>query len=252
MRLNGRVVGWSLVGLIALAAFGHFALGQWDSPIARLFNLDEEASFGTWFASFTAWVAATLALVAAWYARRRGGGGAIWWAGLGFMLLVLSIDEVAQVHEGISTRLGDEFRGVEDVTSAGTPIMGLVLLPFVLFGCWVLWRWATGGSRGWLVAGLAIFWLGAFGVEELEFMNFSGTLFLTEWMSRETGDFLLSGFQEVLELSGLALLVVGLIRHLASTASTTLVEYVAGDAGALESQSSGPRSPSPSRPSSKA
>ncbi|HEX9762988.1 MAG TPA: hypothetical protein VGA97_07815, partial [Acidimicrobiia bacterium] len=68
-----------------------------------------------------------------------------------------------------------------------------------------------------IVGGLSILWLGAFAFEELENRNHLGTLPLTQGIARELGDFILVGIQETLEMVGVALIIVGLLSHLAHT-----------------------------------
>jgi hypothetical protein len=215
LRLDIRTAVRWLAIVIAALGLAHFSLAHLDSPIFRLVNLDEEGSFGTWFGSFLPLMASCLSL---WIARRASQRGMtwIWWSLLGFVLLALSIDEVAQVHEGISTRLGEEFRGVVDVTPAGTPLVGLAILPLLLFGIVMIWRTADAGAARLIIIGLVVFWAAAFGVEELEYINYTGDLFLTRGIAFDTSDRAISGVQEVGEMAGIAMVVVGLLRQLAA------------------------------------
>ena len=227
MNLDERAVARFLVAAIVVLGVAHFAVMAWDSPIARLFDLDEEAGFGTWFASAMALVAAVLAIAAA--AQTGHGEGRLWWGLLSGVLFVLSVDEVAQVHEGISTRLGHELRGVEDVGAAGTPFLGVALLPLLVFGGWALWRVASPGARLMLVVGLVVFAVAAFGIEELEYMNYDRTLVFTKSMPWTTGDVIISGCQEILEKTGIALVVLGLLRHLSRRSPMRITVSGRGD-----------------------
>jgi len=213
LRLDVRRVGWVLAIIIMALTAAHFGLGRLETAGSRLVDLDAEGGFGTWFTSAASLGAAGLALWLAVAAYRQKTSW-VWWGLLALALLALSIDEVAQVHEGVSSMIGGEMRGDDGSVMAGTPIIGLLVLPFLVLAVWGISRVADGRAAMLIVAGLAIFWLAAFGIEELEYRNHIGTLLLTRGMSVETGDFLLVGIQESLEMTGVGLVIVGLLRRL--------------------------------------
>lgn len=93
--------GWILLGsgaVIALLAAAHTINRlTFDSDLLRL---DLEANVPTWASSLWFGVAG-LACLALGAAERRG-----LWAGLGALVLLLSLDEVAGMHERLSADLG--------------------------------------------------------------------------------------------------------------------------------------------------
>jgi hypothetical protein len=233
-EISVRRVAWVLGIATVILGVAHFALAHRDSPIWRLANLDAEASFGTWFASASAVLAGSLGFLFAVDARRRGATW-IWWAALGVAMITLGVDEVAQVHEGVASRLGGQLRGAEETSMAGTPILGLLVLPFMLLNMWGVWKIATRRAALLIIVGLAVAWLGGFGVEELEYLNHLGSLSFTEGMAREEGDFILVGIQEILELTGVVLILVGLLRQFVDTrrsVSFTMIDNGATRPGA--------------------
>lgn len=230
-EINVRRVAWVLAAVITSLTAAHFLLAHRDSPIWRLVNLDAEASFGTWYASFAAMLAGILSLLLAALARRRGVSW-VWWALLGLALVTLGVDEVAQVHEGVSSRLGSQIRGIGEDSMAGTPLIGLLVLPFTLLVMWGISKAGETRATRLIVGGLSILWLGAFAFEELENRNHLGTLPLTQGIARELGDFILVGIQETLEMVGVALIIIGLLSHFAHTREHIGLNAV--DPGALE------------------
>lgn len=100
---------------------------HWSS----LFDLDTEASFGTWFSSAMLFVAGVLTLMVA---SRRGASekGKNWWWFIGYALMVASLDEVAGLHESLNsdphfTALMGHWTIPAAVLSV---VFGLLLVPF--------------------------------------------------------------------------------------------------------------------------
>lgn len=204
-----RVVGVLVVVLV----LAHFALAHRDWPGFRLFHLDAEGSLGTSFASILGLASGTLALGAAGLARRAGMAHRAL-AALGIGLVLYGIDEVAQVHEGLSAIVGEMVRGSDD-GMAGTSTIGYVLLPIFITVIWALWRVTERGVRLLITSGLALFWIAGFGIEELEHMNYEGRLPFTRGLSMEQGDFILVGIQETLEMVAISTVLIGVLKLLA-------------------------------------
>ncbi len=89
-----------------------------------LFNLNAEGSFATWWSSFNLAVAAGLCLLVSRRAARTSRLHGILWAGLAVVMLLLSIDEVAQVH--------DRMNKAQFIL--GVMFEGLPFRPWVVFG----------------------------------------------------------------------------------------------------------------------
>lgn len=223
LTLSRRYIGRALGTVVALLALAHFALGHLDEPWVRLFDLDEEGSFGTWAIAVFALFGGSLSLLLAAVERREQRVW-LWWTILGLVLLALSVDEVAQVHEGLGAIASRTIRGDSGGGMAGTFYLGVAILPGVLFGIWVIFRTSIREASRLLVAGLAIFWAGAFGVEYLELLNYERRLWLTRSLSMETGDFLLTGVQETMELAGVTLMIMGFLSQLTHRRATLEVD----------------------------
>jgi hypothetical protein len=76
--------------------------------VMRLFDVNSEGNVPSWFSSMLLMGGAVLAALLAALVRRGGGRDAGYWAGLAVVLSLLSLDEVAALHE----RLGGPAAGV--------------------------------------------------------------------------------------------------------------------------------------------
>lgn len=123
---------------------------EWRS----LFDLDEEQSFGTWLAAVLHLRAAQLCLE-----RRRSDGRRVmghYWRLLALGFLVLSLDEVAGLHESLNTAIE---------MSWTLPAMVLVLALAIALSPFV--ARLDAGDLAWFVAAGLLFLGGAIGVEYL-------------------------------------------------------------------------------------
>lgn len=98
---------WLIVaGLIAIhvtLTVVHFQIVEVPWYVRQLFDVDEEDSFPTWYSA----AALLLTAVALWVnARRQRAAGSPWrwhWQGLAVGFFLLSIDEIAGVHETLNS-----------------------------------------------------------------------------------------------------------------------------------------------------
>lgn len=95
-----------------------FGLHYWQ---LAFFDLDEEESMGTWFNSGLLLIAALLLLHQARTLRTHGDVWRRWWLILGIGFCVLSVDEIAGMHEWLNSTLEDT-----PWTLIGMPVFGLV------------------------------------------------------------------------------------------------------------------------------
>lgn len=211
VSLRVRAVATAIAVAIAALGLGHFGLAhrEWDGW--RLFNLSVEGSFGTWFAAALG-AAAGLGAWAVAARRRLDGEKYAWWLILALGMLAYSLDEVAMVHEGVAG-FTDVIRDDTEHLSGQVAVLGYLLIPIFALVIWGIWRVAAPGSRGLIGFGLAGFWLFAFGIEELEHMNWMGRFSYTSGMDVARADLLITGIQEVGELVAVALIVIGILRH---------------------------------------
>ncbi len=82
------------------AQFSRYAFGPGHRPgLVRLFDVDQEGNIPTWFASATLLVCSVLLATIAHAKKRDGCRYLVHWRALSVILLLFSLDEVAQFHE---------------------------------------------------------------------------------------------------------------------------------------------------------
>lgn len=160
LGLSLIAVALVVVHVLAMQAIFNDDLGlgeRWGLEYWHLsiFDLDEEASFGTWFSAVILLFAGRLLLDERKARRALGDDWHPWWLVLGIGFHVLSVDEVVGMHELLNTLMEES-----PWTVVGFWILGVVGLSYLPF----LWRyrWRTAGL--FLMAG-AIYGGGAVGVE---------------------------------------------------------------------------------------
>jgi hypothetical protein len=180
--------------LLHFAYVGVSLSSDWDDETVKaVVDLSTESNAGTWLSAFLVLASAAVAAV---LAQRAGGRDGRRWALMAFALLVVSVDEVAAVHEAIGDSLDENVdigSGVlryEWVVPAAVLVVVVVavLLPFVL-------RQPAAVAVP-LLAAAAIYVAGALGFEMLE-----------GWLDDRqdpygTVNVVVRGVQEVLELAG--------------------------------------------------
>ncbi len=160
------------------------------------FDLDEEESFGTWFNSGLLVMAAALLVYQARVVRAQRGAWHRWWLVLGIGFCVLSVDEIAGMHEFANTMMEDT-----DWTVIGIPIFMLVALAYLPF----LWhhRWRT--ALLFFLAG-AIYGGGAVGVEHFTDSEVN-SLHYNMWTALEEG----------MEMLGVIVFICAMLDHVRGT-----------------------------------
>ena len=177
----------------ALGLKERFGFHYWQ---LSFFDLDEEESFGTWFNSGILLIAAGLLVNQARVVQAQGRAWHRSWLVLGIGFLVLSVDEIAGMHEFVNTMMGDT-----PWTVIGFPILLLVALAYLPF----LWhhRWRTG--LFFLLAG-AIYGGGAVGVEHFTDSDVN-SLHYNMWTALEEG----------MEMMGVIVFIYALLDHMRDT-----------------------------------
>lgn len=102
----------------------------------RIVDFDEESNLPTWLSSSQFLLAAVAAFVGVAWSERRS--AQIAWASVAIFALVMSIDEVAVLHEEVGTRLGDK-----TTLSVVQPAAALVALGLLLGAASVVARSAA-------------------------------------------------------------------------------------------------------------
>ncbi len=159
----------SVTGIVVLAygltlvskyLFGH----NYIRGLVPLLDLGEEGNIPTYLASALALLGSLMAFLIATAERRRSGRDHRYWGGLGMILVYLSADEIARVHEWVNAMIrvrASEPRPVyvSWVIPYGIAVLvvGLVYLGFV--------RRLPASTRRFMVLGGVIYVVGAIGLE---------------------------------------------------------------------------------------
>ena len=163
----------------------------------ELFHLDQEDSFPTWYSASALLCASLLISLAALRERRRDGPLRWHWAGLAAGVLILSIDEIAGIHETLNSVTDFSWTIPAGI---GAVVVFALYLPFL--------RPLPKQLRGRLIAAVAVFLLGSLVVEYL-------TDPFADAGKLDTLAYNLSTVpEEALEMFGVFLLIRALIAHL--------------------------------------
>ncbi len=215
------LVALGTAGEIARLGFGHDVL----FGLVRLFGLGQEANVPTWYSSATLLIAATLAGVAARWQFHLGSSLARQWLFLAILLALMSMDETAAIHETVPALLARRILG-----STGRPwyvlyawlVPGTGLVLVILWWFSNLWRSLPPLLRRRFTFAVAMYFGGAVGLEFAE----------AAWLARAGEDAIYSVLwtaQEVLEMVGVAALILVLLDYLSLGRACITVRFVASE-----------------------
>lgn len=163
----------SICALIAghlFAMYLYFEVGvarhSESERLARLVNMDGESNIPAWFSAGALLAAGVLCLIH-WRVSPRGrGGDRRHWLGLALVLVFLSIDESAQIHEQLSQPLTDRFDLDEDTWRHWAWIVPYALLAFGAGLAYLRFLWRLPRRIGLLIVAAGVtFVAGAVGME---------------------------------------------------------------------------------------
>ena len=120
---------WTVIGFIAIHCalnYYHYEVAKVPWLIRQLFDLDEENNLPTWFSSF---LLLNNALVLYLSAQTRAESGRYHWILLAAGFLILSVDEVAGVHESVNTAIDINWAIPGGILVI---LIGLAFVPFLL------------------------------------------------------------------------------------------------------------------------
>ena len=200
-----RVRFTALLGLLVLVLIANHTMLQifhyrWQRGhwlIRNLFDVDAEDSIPTWCSTALLLLSAALLFLIASVKTREADGFARHWSFLAFGFLLLSLDEVAGLHESLNTVLDFSW------TIPGAVVVAVIGLLFVRF----LWHLPRRTCAGFLVAG-GIFVTGAVGVEH------SADWYLEAHSMNSLGYNLLTGLEEGLEMFGVVVFIGELLHYI--------------------------------------
>jgi hypothetical protein len=206
--LDANRCAWWLAGLtVGLAVVSytmHLVTRAAGTGSIAALDVGDEVSLGTWYES-ALFLFAALALFFA--GRHEAPSGNIFgWNSLSGVMVLLSIDEAVSVHE--------RFGGVVEKVVDGSGYLhyiwvvpGLIFTAVVLLGHLRWLRSLRPGTRNGMVLGGALFVLGAVGLEIA-----AGPLAETD---EDTLTLVtLIGIEEFLEMAGLSVFIVTVLRHI--------------------------------------
>ena len=182
----------------ALGLKEKFGFHYWQ---LAFFDLDEEESFGTWFNSGLLLLAAILLIQQARILKASGDPWHKWWLIMGIGFCVLSMDEIAGMHEFMNSMMEET-----PWTVVGFPIVALFTLAYLPF----LWHYRGRTARLFVLAG-AIYVGGAVGVEHFTDSEVN-SLHYNMWTALEEG----------MEMLGVIVLVYTILDHMRGSRDQTV------------------------------
>ncbi len=215
VRATGFVLVLCLIGTILVVLNTAIGIARFEYGVESILGfsgkkliLDEEANIPTWFQSMLMFLCALLLAATAQVVREKAGRYSGYWLGLSVIFLLMSLDEVASIHEMLGTlRRTIAAGGIFYQTwvipaSVFLLVLGVFYLKFLL-------ALPRRTAAIFVLAG-SIFVGGALGMEML------GSAFYSSKLNEETlGYFLMTTVEEAMEISGLILFIYGLLQHLA-------------------------------------
>ena len=185
-----HIVAMQIIFNDDLGLADRWGLEYWHLSI---FDLDEEASFGTWFSAVILLIAGRLLLAQARVLRSETDPSHLWWLILGIGFHVLSLDEVVGMHELLNTLMEDT-----PWTVVGFWIVGIVGLSYLPF----LWRYRWRAAGLFLLGGV-IYAGGAVGVEHWTGADVN-SLHYNMWTTLEEG----------MEMAGVIVFIYALLDYM--------------------------------------
>ena len=208
--------------LIIRPALGYGYHQVWGLVVA--FDIGSEANVPTYWSVVVMVAAGLLPFWIAAEARRKGLPFVWQWRVLGTLLLLMSLDEAAQLHDGVLGRIWNQTVGRgEGIAYYGwylplipvVILIGLAYLPFL--------RHLPRRYTWFFVASAAVYFLGAIGAEMVEsvlaFRGFIGPNAESQ-IIEDTSQLV----EESLEIAGMTLFVYALLDYLVRDRSTLIVK----------------------------
>jgi hypothetical protein len=232
------VIAVLLITLAGLAA--RFALYMWGEveflqPL-RIFDVGEERSIPTWFESVQFLLCSILLAVVTVATRQRNARYSLHWGVLSIILLLLSLDEVASIHEAIGQQSERLLHYTTGLTPSGAisffwVVPGAVFVIIVLLAYLRFLANLPQTTRRWFLFAGALFVLGALGIEMLTAQVVSSSDSIAHWIESSSGGIvgresasaiptILKGLQtsveEMFEMLGLTAFVYALLAYMGS------------------------------------
>ena len=230
VRRLGPVLGLAVLLLLA-GAVGFFVLREWFGRdhvygLARLFDVDREQSIPTWYATLSLALAAALLGVHAAVSRRTRDGLGAYWLVLAVGFALMSIDEVATIHERLGGSLGDRMVSSKEGAFYFYWVAPALVLVAVVGLAFIHFLWCLPSATRWRLVGAGALFVG--GAVGMEMVNGN-----TAWQEGRTTAFQLGSLvEEALEMSAIALFVHALALHLVQRVGSLSVQLTASQGAA--------------------
>jgi hypothetical protein len=232
------IIAVLFITLASLAA--RFALYMWGEekflqPL-RILDVGEERSIPTWFNSILLLLCSILLAVVTVAKKQRDDRYSLHWGVLSIILLLLSLDEVASIHEAIGAQLERLLHNITGFNASGAisffwVVPGAIFVFIVLLAYLRFLAHLPQTTRRWFLFAGALFVLGALGVEMLTAQVMSSSGSIADWVASSSGGIvgresasaiptILKGLQtsieEMFEMLGLTAFVYALLAYIRS------------------------------------
>jgi hypothetical protein len=171
IRTLAIVVAFLSITSVAFVVTSYYVDNVWFGKVTRLFNLDEETNFPTYYQSFSLLLCGILPAFIASAHQKTGRPFVVHWRILSAAFFFLSIDEFTQLHEGSMYPLHDLFnsRGMGFLASGyfydSWVIPALICVIIFVLTFWKFLGHLPSTTRRLLVIAGAIYLGGAVGME---------------------------------------------------------------------------------------
>src|ERR671938_1885834 len=224
--VRAMVIAVLAITLAGLAA--RFAMYMWGQEgyleALRIFDVGEERSIPTWFESIQFLLCSVLLAVIAFAKKQRNDRYSLHWSVLSIILLLLSLDEVASIHEAIGQQSERLLHSTTGLTPGGA-IKFFWVVPGAIFVFIVLLAYLRfladlprSTRYSFLFAG-ALFVLGALGLEMLSAQVSSSSEGIANFFGSAVPKIMIglqTCVEEMFEMLGLTAFIYALLAYIRS------------------------------------
>src|ERR671912_780479 len=225
----------TLVSFVARVAMYMWGVEGYLQPL-RIFDVGQERSIPTWFESILFLLCSILLAVVTVAKKQRSDRYSLQWGVLSIILLLLSLDEVASIHEAIGQETERLLHSITGFTPSGAisffwVVPGAVFVLIVLLAYLKFLAHLPQTTRRLFLFAGALFVLGALGIEMLTAQVVSSSGGIANWIVSSSGGIvdrgsasaiptILKGLQtvveEMFEMLGLTAFVYALLAYICS------------------------------------
>lgn len=184
----------------------------------RILNLDEENNIPTWYSSMILFASAILfGLITIWKNHTKD-KFRYYWLALTLGFLVMSMDEVASIHERlvqpIDTTLKITYTNHFSWLLAGIPLVAILGILFLRF-----WMQLESSYKWLFLAAGGLYLSGVIGLELVD------GIMLSKISEPNMGYAILTNFEEFLEIAGVTVLIYTLLHYIRDKIPGTVLNF---------------------------